>query len=292
MPPLLMKFSSLAGCFLLTAMTGLSAPGQTPPQHFAQDGLFFDYPANWVLTDRSTPQAQHLMITRPGTALLIMIIAHRDAILSRSQLMTATEQITEPYIQSLVEKFGSAKSPAKRDSSCVTIGDATIGGVQTLGEINGSAAKAEVYAFPRGRRFVNLVYIRKDAEEPEGAGVWKMVRDSLKVNNIEPDKAADPEIDLDQGGIYAGGVMNGKAISLPTPEYPVSARAAHVSGTVVVVVLINETGNVISAQAVSGAESLRGAGEAAARKARFTATTLCGKPVKVNGSIIYKFVAR
>src|SRR6185436_5008901 len=50
----------------------------------------------------------------------------------------------------------------------------------------------------------------------------------------------------------SGGVLNGKAISLPKPAYPPIARQAHASGTVVVQVTIDENGNVISAAAVSG----------------------------------------
>jgi len=50
----------------------------------------------------------------------------------------------------------------------------------------------------------------------------------------------------------SGGVLNGKAISLPKPNYPPIARQAHASGTVVVQVTIDENGSVISAHAVSG----------------------------------------
>jgi protein TonB len=50
----------------------------------------------------------------------------------------------------------------------------------------------------------------------------------------------------------SGGVLNGKALSLPKPAFPPIARAAHVSGTVWVQVLVDEEGSVISARAVSG----------------------------------------
>ena len=47
-----------------------------------------------------------------------------------------------------------------------------------------------------------------------------------------------------------GGVLNGKAISLPKPEYSDEARAAKIEGTVRVDVLIDEQGTVISADPV------------------------------------------
>jgi TonB family protein len=90
----------------------------------------------------------------------------------------------------------------------------------------------------------------------------------------------------------SGGVLNGKATSLPQPPYPPVARAAHASGTVTVQVTVDEAGNVISAHAVSGHPLLQAASVAAARQARFTPTKLSGQPVKVTGVIIYNFKAQ
>jgi len=90
----------------------------------------------------------------------------------------------------------------------------------------------------------------------------------------------------------SGGVLNGKAISLPRPAYPPIARQAHASGTVVVQVTIDENGSVISAHAVSGHPLLQAVAVAAARGARFSPTKLSGQPVKVTGVITYNFVAQ
>ena len=90
----------------------------------------------------------------------------------------------------------------------------------------------------------------------------------------------------------SGGVLNGKAISLPKPAYPPIARAAHAAGTVIVQVLIDENGNVVSAHAVSGHPLLQAVAVGAARQARFSPTKLSGQPVKVTGVIQYNFVAQ
>lgn len=90
----------------------------------------------------------------------------------------------------------------------------------------------------------------------------------------------------------SGGVLNGKAVHLVTPPYPAIARSAHASGAVQVQVLIDENGNVIAAHAVSGHPLLQAAAVAAARASKFTPTKLSGQPVKVNGVIIYNFVAQ
>jgi len=93
-------------------------------------------------------------------------------------------------------------------------------------------------------------------------------------------------------GPIIGGVLNGKAISLARPEYPSAARKNHESGMVEVNIIIDEFGNVIKAEALSGPPHLREAAVAAAWKSRFTPTRLMGQPVKVSGRIIYNFIAQ
>jgi protein TonB len=90
----------------------------------------------------------------------------------------------------------------------------------------------------------------------------------------------------------SGGVLNGKAVRLVQPPYPPIARSAHASGQVVVQVLIDENGNVVAAHATSGHPLLQAAATNAARSSKFTPTKLSGQPVKVNGVIIYNFVAQ
>jgi len=88
-----------------------------------------------------------------------------------------------------------------------------------------------------------------------------------------------------------GGVLNGKAVSLPAPEYPEIAKPAHASGSVPVKIVIDENGNVVGAEAISGHPLLRAAAVSAAREAKFTTTRLQGEPVKVSGVLVYNFVA-
>jgi TonB family protein len=99
--------------------------------------------------------------------------------------------------------------------------------------------------------------------------------------------AGEP-VETKNAGI-SGGVLNGKALSLPAPEYPAAALAVRASGAVSVQVLVDEEGNVVSASAVSGHPLLRAAAVAAAREAKFGPVMLSGKPVKVSGVVTYNF---
>jgi len=135
--------------------------------------------------------------------------------------------------------------------------------------------------------------------------VWRLVKGVVRTNSgqtinvsdasIEPDDGnlnsnSDPDIGS-SGKAVATGTLNGKVIDLPRPPYPHIAKQAKASGTVVVQVSVNEKGDVVSANAVSGHALLRAASVAAARGAKFSPTTVNGKPVKVNGVITYTFTA-
>jgi len=87
----------------------------------------------------------------------------------------------------------------------------------------------------------------------------------------------------------SGGVLNGKALSLPVPIYPQIAMRARTAGKVEVEVTVDETGKVISAQATAGPTALRDAAVDAAKRARFSPTKLSGLPVTVVGIINYNF---
>jgi periplasmic protein TonB len=90
--------------------------------------------------------------------------------------------------------------------------------------------------------------------------------------------------------IVSKGVITGDAVSLPKPAYPPIAKQLKIQGAVSVQVLINESGRVVSAKAVSGNPALVHAAQHAALNARFSPTRLGDQPVKVSGVITYNFI--
>lgn len=107
-------------------------------------------------------------------------------------------------------------------------------------------------------------------------------------SDIKPN-GSDPSAPPGKRAPISGGMLNGKALSLPTPEYPPEAKAAGASGTVVVQVTVDEQGDVVNAHAVSGHPTLQKAAVNAAFRAKFSATLLMGEPVKVTGVLLYNF---
>ncbi len=265
-----------------------AAPAQGGNRQYTKDGLTFDYPVAWTAAENSSADLQRILLTRNGASNLIMVFAQREPVTSAAQLYQSRNDVTLPYITSIARRLGLKEPPATNESQCIAVGDKFAVGFRMTGQLEKMPTTAEVYTVVLGQRLLHLVNIRADKDDAEAATAWKTLLDSLKV---DPPANPSPEAErIDK--IVMGGVLNGKAIKKPAPDYPASAKMARAMGTVTVQLLVDEEGKVAEAYAVSGHPLLQGASVEAARRARFTPTTLCGKPVKVTGVITYNFVLR
>lgn len=105
----------------------------------------------------------------------------------------------------------------------------------------------------------------------------------------EEDTPPAPPTPPTMPGTVSGGVLNDKATQMPQPPYPPLAKSVRASGTVAVMVTVDETGRVTEARPVSGHPLLQQAALQAARQAKFQPTLLGGRPVKVSGILTYDF---
>jgi tetratricopeptide (TPR) repeat protein len=87
-----------------------------------------------------------------------------------------------------------------------------------------------------------------------------------------------------------GGIMPGRALSLPRPDYSAEARANRVAGSVVMKVRVNEAGKVIELKSLCGHPLLVKGSEPAVWRARFEPAVIKGQPVQFTSTVIYNFV--
>ena len=280
--------ASLSILFILLATLArvpASAGAQGGVEHFSKGGLSFDYPTGWTLEDRSKDEVQHFVIRRPGSSVLLMVVAQRDPAQDVTLLHAGRGAITRPYVANIARLL-STEVPDAPVIECLPVGESLAVGYRMAGRLGQEQGTGEVYAVAKGPQLIHLFYVREDKDEAAGASALKTLADTLKV---EPAGNASPGA-ADASRLVMGGVLNGKALKKPNPSYPADARYARAQGTVTVQIVVDEKGDVISAKAVSGHSMLRPAGEAAARRAKFTPTMLCGKPLRVTGVITYNFV--
>jgi TonB family protein len=92
--------------------------------------------------------------------------------------------------------------------------------------------------------------------------------------------------------VVSSGVLQEHAITKAQPAFPSEARAAKVSGSVKVEVLISEEGRVIEATAFEGPEQLREAAIEAARQWTFKPATLAGQASRMSGVLSFNFALK
>jgi len=263
-----------------------SLDGTSATKHFEKDGLTFDYPANWTVTENNAPYLQTVTVV-PGSGATQIVVSTYGGPVPTCDYAAEAKNIASVFSKKVARII---KAGAETGSPVTTqLGASDIEGTQLHGLIDQQPALGDVYTIRLHRHFVSLAFVRR-VDDSTASLAWQTVRSSLKVEapvmnamTVQPARSS--------GAPISGGVMNGKAISLPRPDYPPIARSAHASGTVVVQVIIDEAGAVIAAHAISGHPLLQGASTAAAKQAKFSPTKLCGEPVRVTGVITYNFVA-
>lgn len=84
--------------------------------------------------------------------------------------------------------------------------------------------------------------------------------------------------------------LNYLAVELGKATYPPAARAVKAAGPVTVHVIVNEAGEIESAEAWTGHPLLRAAAKQAAQKSKFKPILVGEKAIKIQGFIVYNFV--
>ena len=111
---------------------------------------------------------------------------------------------------------------------------------------------------------------------------------------VSPSVRAEPlsgqfQIDGASSGESSFMLDKQNVLKMPKPSYPSGGTLKNAFGDVSVQVVVDETGNVITATGISGHPLLRAASVAAARQSKFTPAVIDGKAVKITGNIIYNF---
>ena len=275
------KFISVAILVAVLPIIGVRAQDAGGLKHFEKNGLEFDYPAAWKLAEGRGEDSEYVELASEGKTAQLVIQWQLGAVLD-----CEFEGLRKRSAQELADRVAVQVHTSPQPGTAwqkINIGKSNAEELQLRGVMNNTAVAAVVYSLIFKHYFLTLVYIR-GANDGSGNAAWETIRRTLKVEEFRPPITVKSPA--------AGGVLNGKAIRLPKPEYPTVAKAMHASGVVVVQVLIDERGDVVSACTIAGARELQAVSEEAARGAKFTPTKLSGKPVRVLGVITYNFVAR
>lgn len=155
---------------------------------------------------------------------------------------------------------------------------------RSIASLKRALAIAEKELGPKDKRVADLL--------EECACAYRQVDRQMEATGLEIQARsirAQSSEDLKRAQSVSTRVLQGQAIRRVEPAYPAAARRARISGTVVVELLIDESGSVTRARAICGPDLLVNAAVDAARRWRFSPTMVSGSPVKVIGTVIFNF---
>jgi protein TonB len=241
----------------------------------------FDFVGNWIKMMTSVAVIEGGKLNFEPTEVTYRTIAYYlDENMAK---MVQPASTTPPAVSS---------SPAVKTNADAKTEPKTVAS-ETNGNHAAAPAKTQVAALPVANTLTNMVPVSNRGGSIQG-GVDSALASNSSSNGavVKVESAGEPPVQPMPKPLMkpvSGGVLNGTATELPKPIYPDIARHARATGMVSVEVVIDETGKVISARAVSGPPLLRDAAVKAALLARFSPTRLSGQPVKISGTVNYNF---
>src|SRR5258708_3586250 len=140
----------------------LAAVAQTDAQHFAKDGLAFDYPKGWSLQDESQQATQLLGLSRSDSDVQIKVVAYRTLIKSPEDAKKAKKVLVDFFAAGVSKQFEQRGAHPERKPAGTEIGGVKAEGVRIGAVLSGEPGAAEIYWIVTGQRLVVLTIFGPD----------------------------------------------------------------------------------------------------------------------------------
>ena len=167
------------------------AAAQTPDsKNFAKDGLSFDYPASWQLSEDSNTDLQQFTLTKANSDVQIGIFVHRGR-MTPEKMADAKKAIVDPLIAGNVKQFVAMGAKPEQVPDSSEIGGVKADGTSINASLGGETGAAKIYWALVGERVVILSLFGPDKQLKQLAPAWDLVRTSLKV--VDPKAVPSPK---------------------------------------------------------------------------------------------------
>jgi len=148
-------------------------------KHYEKDGLSFDYPASWQLSDKSTGQMQFLELSQGDVT--IRVRSPRESLKTADKEAHARKIFQDQYVDNFVEQFQQQGMQPKRSPVTTQIGGGDAEGIRLRVTMGGEAGGLDSYQRIISERLVHLSILGSEKEMSRDAPVWDMIRNSVKI---------------------------------------------------------------------------------------------------------------
>jgi len=175
-------------CLTLLALIIGTVGAQNPnSKQFDKDGLSFDYPIDWQLSDQSTGQMQFVELTKGD--LVIRVRSPREWLKTPEKETHARKLIQDQYVDSFASQLEQAGMRPTRSTVSTQIAGADAEGARVRALLDGQPGGMDSYYRVISDRLVGLSIIGSEKEIGKSAAAWDMIRSSIKVEPPPEPKA-------------------------------------------------------------------------------------------------------
>ena len=170
-------------------VTGALAQTSNTAQHFAKDGLAFDYPADWSMDEsKTTSQMQYLTLGRNGYA-TIMVRSPRGLVDSPDKEAHAKQLIQEGFVSAWARNFSDNGAKPERSTVPTEIAGAAAECTRLSASLSGEPGRVDVCWRVVEKRMVQLAIVGSNKDIDRSASAWDAIRNSVR---IEPPPQSKP----------------------------------------------------------------------------------------------------
>ena len=160
-------------------------------KHYEKDGLSFDYPASWQLSDKSTGQMQFLELSQGDVT--IRVRSPRESLKTPDKEAHAKKIFQDQYVDNFVDQFQQQGMQPKRSPVTTQVGGGDAEGIRLRVTMGGEAGGLDSYQRIISDRLVHLSILGSEKEMTRDAPAWDMIRNSVKIAaTMQPSPKAKP----------------------------------------------------------------------------------------------------
>ena len=127
-----LKLLAIACCVIALVQT---------PKTYTQNGLSFDYPADWTLQEGVNADAQQLTLTKANSDVQISVFVHKGRI-TPEKLPEAKKAFIDPYVNAMANQFVQMGAKPEQSPDSSEIGGVKADGVRISASLGGETGAA------------------------------------------------------------------------------------------------------------------------------------------------------
>ena len=181
------RWRQMVALLVLVFGLGLRVPAQTA-RHFANDPVYFDYPAEWAVAPNQTvPQLLGYIVARPDSeARILLFVSTRTTDQAEvgnttALLEAARASIVQPLVEQLIQPLEAVGAQVQRTRTSADIGGTRAAGDRWLVSAGGEAVTFEAYELLLSKRLVIVITGQPANGAASFAPAWELFRNTLGI---------------------------------------------------------------------------------------------------------------